>query len=534
MDTQKLTVAEVLLKELFKLGVEYVFLVPGAQIIPFLLKLYEENKHEIPTPIIASHELAAGFMALGYARASGKIGVAFSIGGPGAAYMVGAAVTAKADNVPVFFITGNIPPDHFGRGEFQDASSNGTNDSFIFKEAIGNSTVCLKPGDLPGILYELQECYAKLKPFHVQIPINVQKAEFDPGYEELLRNYIPPSNHFQIHVSDKEKTVLFVGQKALQSTIHSKLKRFVKKNKIPLVTDMKTRGILSEIEEEVIGYVGFNSDIRALEAFNSQSPLAAEYVIAAGVDHDLINQYINTAVVDVIHIKPAGFNDWLDTFSPDRKIITKRESWLSKLNEIKPPQPVPLHRNSVVSYSELLNTINEVMPDNMVYCLDAGQIRRAGSIFLKCRSPRSLIQSDTLSPMGSGICASIGAQVASHGKRVVALFGDGSMRMHGMELATAVRYKLPIIFILCDNQSYASVKAQESVKELPETNWGSYAELIGIKSFFINDRNELSKQLKQALTLDEPTLLWTIVPGLLEDELEKTKELEYKNWLFNL
>ena len=105
MNEQKPTVAEVLLKELFKLGVEYVFLVPGAQIVPLLVCLFNENKKDIPEPIIASHELAAGFMALGYARASGKIGVALSIGGPGASYMIGAGVTAKADDVPILFIT---------------------------------------------------------------------------------------------------------------------------------------------------------------------------------------------------------------------------------------------------------------------------------------------------------------------------------------------------------------------------------------------------------------------------------------------
>lgn len=528
MGDHNLSVAEVILKELYQSGVEYVFLVPGAQIVPFVFNLFE-HKAGIPKPIIANHELAAGFMAMGYARASGKIGVAFSIGGPGAAYMVGAGITAKVDDVPVLFISGNIPPEYFGVSEFQDASPKGTNDSAIFQEAIGNVVVCNKPEDTDLVIQRIKQTYAESKPLHIQIPFNIQRAEYVPS--QVFNNVKKPVHSLQVKIDEKVRTVLLIGRLALDKIDRRKLIRFLENTNIAVVTDMKSRGIVSETKLNAFGYIGFNSDIHALEAFNINSPLAAEHVITTGASKDLIRKYIKIDEVEVTLIDPQLFNQWLDRFEPDQKLVFERGEWIKKVKEIEPPLPMPMDHKNRVSYFELMDTINKQMPENIVYVLDSGQIRRAGSIFLTCRSPRTLIQSETLSPMGSGICASVGAQVANENKRVVSLVGDGSMRMHGMELATAVRYNLPIIFILCDNESYASVKAQDEAKILPETNWGSYAKLIGIKSIFADNQPDFEHALQTALDVDGPVLIWTIVPYLLDDELKKTQELEYKNWL---
>lgn len=530
MESKSMSVAEVLLRELYKVGVEYVFLVPGAQIVPFVFSLFE-HQTGIPEPIIANHELAAGFMAMGYARASGKVGVAFSIGGPGAAYMVGAGVTSRADDAPVLFITGNIPPENFGGGEFQDASPEGTNDSAIFAEAIGNSIVCNKPEDLDAVIEKIHQCYIDFKPLHIQIPFNIQRAEYTQNKDLTINNYKFPSPLEVIKFPDKVKTVLLIGKRALDTIDHARLKAFLERNKVAVVTDMKTRGIVSESEDYSLGYVGFNSDIRALEVFSTESPLAAENIIVTGVKDSLIRQYIKADKVGLVSMDPVTFDHWAENYMSDQQIIHERNRWLFNVNEIKPPKPVPIELENKVSYFDLLKTINHVVPDNVVYCLDSGQIRRAGSIFLTCHLPRTLIQSETLSPMGSGICASIGAQVATKNKRVISLFGDGSMRMHGMELATAVRYNLPIIFILCDNQSYASVKAQDEAKRLPDINWGSYAKLIGIRSIFADNQKDFEKALREAMSFEAPALIWTMVPYLLDDELKKTQALEYKNWL---
>lgn len=142
MNNSEQNIAKIFLNAIAKLGVEYIFLVPGAQIVP-LYKAISKIKNI--KPIIAIHELAAGFMAIGYACTSGKMGVVMSPGAPGAVYMTGAGITEKADVVPILFVTGNILKGHHGHGKFQDASAKGTNDSAIFKETVGESIVCMYP-----------------------------------------------------------------------------------------------------------------------------------------------------------------------------------------------------------------------------------------------------------------------------------------------------------------------------------------------------------------------------------------------------
>lgn len=542
MENQEQNVAEFLLNEIAKLGVEYIFLVPGAQIVP-LYKAISKVKNL--KPIVATHELAAGFMAIGYARASGKMGVVMSTGAPGAVYMTGAGITAKADDVPILFITGNIPKDHHGRGEFQDASAKGTNDSAIFKETLGESIVCSHPEEIANVVIEMVKNKTRFKPLHIQIPVDVQIAGIDSQMQKNIADQYRFANLSihetvpDIHFEEQRKIVFFLGRKVLGIADNTKLIDFVRKNEIGVVTDMKTRGFVPETYRGSLGYVGFNSDFRALEVLNKDSHFAADQIFAIGVTEELIKQYIDPSV-DVIRLTPGALKKWLDMHAADKireQSVKFRKAWLDELMTIIPSKPVPMKFANKVSYLEMFEVINKVMSDETVYCLDAGQIRRAGSMLLQCHYPKTLIQSDTLSPMGSGICAAVGAQLAVPGKPVISLFGDGSMRMHGMELATAVRYNLPIIFIACDNQSYISLPKSKDMKEmsdLPEIDWMSFAKSFGMKASFSDNREEFQEQLTQAQNQHEPSLLWVMVPGLLDDEFKQTKTLEYKNWLSEL
>ena len=342
-----------------------------------------------------------------------------------------------------------------------------------------------------------------------------------------------------MNFEEKRKIVFFLGRNVL-GVIDKKLIDFIQKNEIGVVTDMKARGVVPETYRESLGYVGFNSDFRALEVLNKDSDYAADQIFAIGVTEELIKQYIDPSV-DVIRLTPGALKKWLDTHSnghiKEKQSVEFRKKWLDELLTIIPSKPIPMKIDNKVSYLEMFEVINEAMPDESVYCLDAGQVRRAGSMLLQCHYPRSLIQSDTLSPMGSGICASIGVQLAVPDKPVVSMFGDGSMHMHGMELATAVRYNLPIVFIVCDNHSYASIPQSKKMKEisdLPDIDWISFAKSFGMMASFSDNREDFKEQLTKAQNRNGPSLLWVTVPRLLDDEFKQTKTLEYKNWLTEL
>ena len=534
MKDGKTSVAEIVLDEVNRMGAEYVFMVPGAHIAPLYAELCKKNS---PKFIIADHEQEAAFMAIGYARASNKPGIVLAIGAPGAAYMVGAAVTAKADDVPVVFITGDIPQSRNGLGEFQDASHLGTNDSAIYLAAVGTSVICRKPEDIFPVIATMRQYISECKPLHVQIPVDIQLAVLNSNFNHEKEIPQPDAPLPPINLDSDEKVVCIIGSDALDSIDIATLKAFAEVNGIGVITDLKARGILPESALESIGYIGFSSSPCALESLNPASGMRADRIITVGVKEELLKQYVD-GVFNVVDIPVMAFNDWLISSSKrlDSVLLEKRRAWLTGLKELVHMEEAHTAEGKV-SYLEMFDVLNGIMPKETVYCLDAGQVRRAGNMFLTCHYPKSLIQSDTISPMGSAICAAVGAKLSVPDKPVVAIFGDGSMRMHGMALATAARYNIPVTFILCDNHSYANIlKSSElrEVSDLPALDWGKYAESLGVPSYFIDSQTEFEYRVKEVITHNKPTLLWVAAHRSVDFEYNQTKVYEYKDWLADI
>jgi len=520
------TLVEVLLKELYLLGVKYVFLVPGAQIAPFVNVLFQKNKSKIPKPIIAVHELGAGFMAMGYAKSSGKLGVVLSIGGPGSAYMVGAAITAKAEGVPVVFITGDIPTKHAGKGEFQDSGILGTNDIAIFKEALNSSIILNKVTDLNKILGWINTSFKEEKPLHIQIPLDIQNCKIDQSKYEIV-NTINSKTESVLERTNKlpktlpVKTVFLIGKELLnEKKLVKELRHFLQKNSIPFITDFLARGVIPESDKEWVGYLGLENKNKALEVINNTSSLGADIVISIGKNQNITDKLIvHKSVCYSLTINEI--TKYLACLNFVEKDIDNRKNWLTQINQIKEYNVTKAKIKGKVTYFQIVEALNNLNQEKVIYSLDSGQIRKAVNLFLKPFSVKKVLQSATISPMGFGICSAIGVQCANRNKQVISLFGDGSMKMHGMELITAVRYKLPIIFILCDNESYgSSILLPDKARKLSKINWETFANSIKIKVMKAESNRKFNESLKMGLTLKEPLLIWVKVPELLTDEVE--------------
>lgn len=523
------TVSDLVLDEIEKLGTEVIFLVPGANIFPFVKCLKERKNIKI---IIANHELAAGFMAIGYARTSGKPGVVCTISGPGLAYATGAGITAKADNVPLLFISGNIPEKQWGKGYFQDGSPLGSNDTAIFYATTGISLTCHKTEQIITLISKIRNYLSEFKPVHIQLPLDIQESHCDGIVYQSSENYSNfNSPDIKIDIA-QHRIVLLIGQKALNLLCTDSIRSFVKRFGIGVITDLKSRGIIDESSVESLGYIGFNSDRKAIEALDFESPHTAYHVYIIGVEESLQERYVSLEM-KTTKIEADAFQRWLDNgvIQNSASDIEDNNDWLTGLQKIVTFRDKIVQYSEKISYSDVFSSCMQSLPKGSVYCLDAGQVRRAGNMMLKASSLNSIIQSDTLSPMGAGISAAIGAKLAIPERTVIALFGDGSMRMHGMELATAKRYKLPIIFLLCDNESYASTPGNNDLKKLPAIQWDLFAQSLGIKTFKVNCKNTLTLHLKKALTLSEPILLWAKVPNLLDEEIDIIPVKTDSSWL---
>lgn len=534
MSIYKTTVSGLLLDEIERLGCNTIFLVPGANISSFVTQSQSRKMIDL---VIANHELAAGFMALGYAKATGNPGVACCIGSPGIAYLTGAAATAAAEQIPLLFVSGNIPPDSWGKGFFQDGSPQGTNDVAMLEQAIGCSCTCSDADMIHDTLVLIADRLRSKRPVHIQLPIDVQSAfcsgrlrkEPAVSSQQAGLSSLPPVTS-DLH----KKTLLMIGHEAADNIDSQLLKRAVERHAFGVVTDIKSRGVIDEHCANSLGYVGFNSSHSALSALDINSPLAADRLFEIGFPATLSARYTGqsmpSSTVDA-YVANTWLHELADAAAGSPDYADANEQWLKELGKLSSYSPINREMKGQLHYSRMLDACQQFLPADTIYCLDSGQIRRAGNMMIKARNRQTIVQSDSLSPMGMGICAAIGAKTALPERPVVALFGDGSMRMHGMELATAQRYRLPVIFILCDNESFASTPGNDAIKKLPAVRWDVFAGSFGVRTHLSADYGTFKQHLLAAMKSPEPTLLWTRVPDLLDEEIDIVAGEFDKSWL---
>lgn len=174
----KITAASLLLKYLEGEGVEYIFGVPGTSVVPLFDAV---NKQSYVKPILSKHEEGAAFMADGYARVSGKVGVCYATSGPGATNLVTGVATAYTDNVPLLVITGQVPTSTYGKGTFQDSTKNGVDSVALFNPITKYSTMVMSIYKMAEVIREALRTAmsGKKGPVHISCPKDILEAEVE-------------------------------------------------------------------------------------------------------------------------------------------------------------------------------------------------------------------------------------------------------------------------------------------------------------------------------------------------------------------
>ena len=516
-------VAHALVDYLSWQGVRHVFLVPGMQIDPLVKAL---AAHPAVTPIVANHESAAGYMADGYARARGGMGATFAIGGPGSANLIGAAVAAKADRSAVLFVTGNIPFVAQGREEFQDAGPSGSNDVEVFRAALGVSLCCERAQDLPLALAQATRQLASRQPVHLAIAMDVQLAAcaMAPARDSLVppEPAAPPGTPASDWLT-RGRVLLVVGADALPlaDVIDSAARRFT----LAVASDAGARGIVPEDAVQSLGHLGFMPHPRACAALDGAEPLRAEHVVALGCD-DALQKLLGSRHPSVQVLAPAVFSHWLrgDPPPPDDASQSDRLHWLRQLGHLhRPLSRASAGATEPMPYARVVDAVAAALPSEASYVIDAGQVRRIAVSRLPCLQPGTLFVAEGMAPMGWSLGAAIGVQLARPDRPVVAMLGDGAMRMHGIELATAARYQLPILYVLFDNCAYGSVLARMGTEteadtaRLPSVDWCGFAAALGVEAHRANNPAALQRALAGAHALRGPRLIVASVPAVEPD-----------------
>ena len=520
----KLTGAQIIVKLLEQYGIKTVAGIPGGSILP----LYDELNRSSIRHVLVRQEQAAGFIAQGISRSTGKVAVCMATSGPGAMNLLTAIADARCDSIPMIAITGQVNTTLLGTDAFQEADTYGlsfpiTKHSEMVKsgedlvDAIANAFSIATSGR-PG-------------PVLIDVPRDVQlkEVEIDDNKWESAVEACKKSAEVRFHATTEEisekvskitdmmsaakKAVLYCGGGCNSEEAAAGIKSFLNVYSIPVVTSLMGIGCVSEKSENFIGMVGMHGSYAANVAMHD-----ADLVIAAGVRFDdratgIVKQFCPNAKIIHIDIDAAEIDKILESSVSivadvesifpvmaelaSEKKISADAGWLKKINKIKAENDsIVLGRpkgEKLANPREVISKVPEyaaacgVNEDDLIVTTDVGQHQMWAAQYYPVTRPRSFLTSGSLGTMGFGLPAAIGAAIAHPEKRTVCFSGDGSIMMNVQEFATLCELNLPVTVIVFQNGTLGMVYQQQ--KYLFEKNYSASVfdrvpDLLGIAKGF--------------------------------------------------
>ena len=516
----KHTGAQIIVKLLEMYGIETVAGIPGGSILP----LYDELNRSSIRHVLVRHEQAAGFIAQGMARSTGKPAVCLATSGPGAMNLLTAIADARADSIPIIAITGQVNTSLIGTDAFQEA------DTFGLSFPITKHSIFIKtPYDLLDAIPKAFEIATSGRPGPVliDVPRDVQLKECDfdawPDIKKIrlhdIRFHTPIDEYSEKmgKIADllaaARRPVLYCGGGCDSEEAASGIKSFLQNYRLPVVTSLMGLGCVPESSDCFIGMVGMHGSHAANVAMHD-----SDLVIAAGVRFDdratgLVSKFCPDAKIIHIDIDAAEVDKILESYISvvadvesvfpviaqlvSEKKIGADESWLKKISKIKkechsvecgrPENEKLANPREIISKIPELAAAAGLAPDGLIATTDVGQHQMWAAQYYPVERPRSFLTSGSLGTMGFGLPAAIGAAIANPSKRIVCFSGDGSIMMNVQEMATLAELNLPVTIIVFQNGTLGMVYQQQKFlfdKNYSASVFGRSPDLLSIARGF--------------------------------------------------
>jgi len=544
-----MTGAQFLLQCLRDQGLGHVFLVPGGHIDPLVAEL---GKGAGPQAIVAAHEEGAGFMADGYARIGGKFGVCMCIGGPGAGNILPAAIAAMSDRSRVLFITGDVPTTLQGRGAFQDGSMEGTRDSGFLRLATQFSEEVELISQFPRQLAAAFRAMGGVPPgpVHLSIPTDLQTAEL-PADTSFPAPSAEPSRPVDLAalvrtvervLASAGKLAILAGRGCVASNAGEALRAFAETYEVPVATTFAAKGVLPydhRLSLGMFGYSGTNRAISTLLGGNldvllvlgssmnlrdtlywSRELAARTQIIQVDIDPTMLGRDYpvpHTIVGDCQQTLEQLCGFAAGPLRPLADSAPARRKWAAELKALPAhfdgknlsSDATPIHP------ARLIGEMRRAPPRDTILFVDSGAHRAFAGHYWESFGPGGVCSATNLGPMGWAIPAAIGGKLACPDAPVAVITGDGCMRMHGMEIATAARYRVPVLFVVSNNSALGNVylrakKANAGAAEmtmLPEVDWAAFGRVLGAGGARVEAPGDLAAALREAVAAPGPFVL---------------------------
>ncbi|MCK9502868.1 MAG: thiamine pyrophosphate-binding protein [Porticoccaceae bacterium] len=535
--------SDLIVSYLERLGVDYVFGVPGGAIEPFVDALARSGRRGGPSCVMARHESGAAFMADGYYQSSGKLGVCFATTGPGATNLVTGVASAHANNIPLLIITAQTALDSFGRGALQESSCTGTNTLAIFQTITRYNSLVSHSSQLEHKLAAaiMTAFRSPMGPVHLSIPIDILKefSDSQPQFygletlasEEKLLDTIAFDRFYTLLGSSK-RPVLIVGGEASKAI--AAILDTAETLNASVVATPHGKGLINpyhRLFRGVIGFAGHDTAINTLSDPNVDLVVAigtslgewssngwdAETVlnkrlvhIASSVNHFFTSPMARLQLRGSIELIFAEVLNRLNTDHRDKKLPTSSvcDLYPEKLHFSLDDEDSYCSSKRPLLPQRLMAELPKLFPANTRYLADSGN-SFAWAIHYLHPAPKQVggggdghqglfKASLDFASMGWAIASAIGTALALPECPVVCITGDGSYLMSGQEITVAILHQLPVIYLILNDSSYGMVRHGQRLTgaetfgfELPKINFAGIGEAMGIPGYIVESVEDL-------------------------------------------
>ncbi|MDQ2761638.1 MAG: biosynthetic-type acetolactate synthase large subunit [Actinomycetota bacterium] len=519
-------------------GVDVVFGLPGGANLPTYDAFYDAGIRHI----LVRHEAGGGHAAEGYAKATGKVGVALGTSGPGATNLVTPICDAMMDSVPVVFLTGQVRTDLLGTDGFQEADTIG-----ITMPIVKHSFMIQHPLEIPRSIHEAFHIARSGRPgpVVVDIPQDLSRAEipYEPVADVHLPGYQPTTegNQKQIRLAAKalanaRRPVIYAGGGVINANAAAELSELALSDRFPVTCTVMGLGGFPAPHPQWLGMLGMHGTRAANYAIDE-----ADLIVAIGARFDdritgKLSEFAPRAKFIHIDVDPAEISKNVPAHIPivgDAKNIVPRltaeyralptdpsrlEEWWTRIRSWLERHPLGYEdsADSEIKPQYMIQALYEATGGDAIVTSDVGQHQMWAAQYFHFRQPRRWINSGGLGTMGFGLPAAMGAKVGCPEDTVVCIAGDGSVQMNMQELATCAQEGIAIKVFIMNNGYLGMVRQWQELfwdKRYSQVDMGQWpdfvkvAEAYGATGLRFQDKRTLVGDMREAIATEGPVLV---------------------------
>jgi acetolactate synthase-1/2/3 large subunit len=519
-------------------GVDVVFGYPGGANLP----TYDAFVDAGIRHVLVRHEAGGGHAATGYAKATGKVGVALGTSGPGATNLVTPIMDAMMDSVPVVFITGQVRTELLGTDGFQEADILG-----ITMPAVKHSWMIQHPLEIPRVLHEAFHVArtGRPGPVVVDIPTDLSKADIPyepvtdvhlPGYQPTTEGNVKQIRQAAKALASSRRPVIYAGGGVILAEAAAELTEFATSDRFPVTNTLNGLGGFPGTHDQFLGMLGMHGTRAANYAMDE-----ADLICAVGARFDdritgKLSEFAPRAKFIHIDIDPAEISKNVPAHIPivgdAKNILTKLvneyraldadssrlDEWWQRIHEWQERHPLAYKDSSdtEIKPQRAIQAIYEATGGDAIVTSDVGQHQMWAAQYYNFAKPRRWINSGGLGTMGFGLPAAMGAQVGCPDETVICITGDGSVQMNSQELATCVANRIPVKVLILNNGYLGMVRQWQELfwdNRYSHVDMGQspdfvkLAEAYGATGLRLSNKETLVDDLRTAIATDGPVVV---------------------------